>query len=47
MEMSRDERHAIDEVDKKASSQRKKRLPEQIRKEYSALSAKQNYNRKD
>ncbi len=40
MEMSRDERHAIDEVDNKMLSQRKKKLLEQIRKEYSALSGK-------
>ena len=47
MDMTRAERHALDEEDKKISTERKKRLLEQIRKEYSALSNKKNNKKKE
>ena len=42
MEMSRDERHALDLKDKKISMKRKKVLLDEIRKEYVRVSGKGN-----
>ena len=42
MEMTRDERHALDEGDKKTSFERKRRLLAKIRKEYAALDSSSN-----
>ena len=46
MEMTRDERHAHDEGEKKVSFERKRRLLEQIRKEYAALDARKDKENK-
>ena len=40
MEMTRDQRHEIDEFEKKSTFERKRRLLDQIRQEYAALDNK-------
>ena len=40
MEMTPDQRHALDEGEKKSTFKRKRRLLDQIRKEYAALDSK-------
>ena len=42
MEMTREQRHAMSEGEKQTSFKRKKRLLDQIRKEYAALDSKKN-----
>ena len=44
MEMTREQRHAFDEGQKKSTFKRKRRLLDQIRKEYASLDSKKNYN---